>query len=37
MAVATDVPVPDDVIRLLRATEGILDVHRVHGEGLAER
>jgi D-3-phosphoglycerate dehydrogenase len=37
MAVATGVPVPDDVIRLLRATEGILDVHRVHGEGLAER
>jgi D-3-phosphoglycerate dehydrogenase len=37
MAVATDVPVPYDVIRSLRATDGILDVHRVHGGGAAER
>jgi D-3-phosphoglycerate dehydrogenase len=31
MALATDVPVPDDVIRSLRRTDGILAVHRVHG------
>ena len=36
MALATDVPVPYDVIRSLRSTDGILDVHRVHGEGLRE-
>ncbi len=33
MVLATDAPVPDDVIRLLRASDGILDVHRVHGVG----
>jgi D-3-phosphoglycerate dehydrogenase len=33
MALATDVPVPDDVMRVLRASDGILDVHRVHGGG----
>jgi D-3-phosphoglycerate dehydrogenase len=31
MLLATDSPVPDDVIRMLRATDGIMDVHRVHG------
>jgi hypothetical protein len=31
MALATDGPVPDEVIRSLRVTDGILDVHRVHG------
>jgi D-3-phosphoglycerate dehydrogenase len=31
MALATDGPVPDEVIRSLRTTDGILDVHRVHG------
>jgi D-3-phosphoglycerate dehydrogenase len=37
MALATDAPVPDDVIRLLRSTDGILDVHRVHGGGWPAR
>jgi D-3-phosphoglycerate dehydrogenase len=36
MALATDVPVPDDVIRLLRRTDGILGVHRVHGGAAQE-
>jgi D-3-phosphoglycerate dehydrogenase len=31
MALATDAPVPDSVIHVLRSTEGILDVHRIHG------
>lgn len=33
MALATDVPVPDDVLDRLRSRDGILDVHRVHGTG----
>ncbi|HXY44124.1 MAG TPA: phosphoglycerate dehydrogenase [Acidimicrobiales bacterium] len=37
MAVATDVPVPDDVIRALRGIDGILDVHRVHGTAALDR
>ena len=31
MALATDVPVPDDVLARLRRRDGILDIHRVHG------
>jgi D-3-phosphoglycerate dehydrogenase len=34
MAVATDNPVPDGVLQVLRGTEGILDVHRVHGSSV---
>jgi D-3-phosphoglycerate dehydrogenase len=37
MALATDVPVPDDVIASLRSTDGILDVHRVHAGGGRDR
>lgn len=37
MALATDLPVPYDVISVLRSTDGILDIHRVHGESAAER
>lgn len=37
MAVATDSPVPDGVIRVLRSTAGILEVHRIHGGGPAGR
>ena len=31
MALATDVPVPDEVLSRLRSRDGILDIHRVHG------
>ncbi|MGH9170442.1 MAG: phosphoglycerate dehydrogenase [Acidimicrobiales bacterium] len=31
MTLATDQPVPDEVMQVLRGTEGILDVHRIHG------
>jgi D-3-phosphoglycerate dehydrogenase len=31
MAVATDVPVPDEVLARLRSRDGILDIHRAHG------
>ncbi len=37
MVLATDHPVPFEVIRSLRSTPGILDVHRVHGDGHSDR